>query len=83
MLLIACMPVVFQSLEASREYRRLHFRQHHPSGESARTAYHYADPVPVVTAYKFFHPTITGALIISGNEAPLSETWLARWGWAS
>jgi len=23
----------------------------------------------VVTAYKFFHPTVSGALIISGKEA--------------
>jgi len=32
-------------------------------------ACHYADPVQVVTAYKFFHPTVSGALIISGKEA--------------
>ena len=67
--LIACMPVVLQLLEAWCEYRRVHFRQHHPSGASAPTACHYADPVQVVTAYKFFHPTVSGALIISGKEA--------------
>jgi hypothetical protein len=29
------MPVVSQLLEAWCEYRRVHFRQHHPSGASA------------------------------------------------
>jgi hypothetical protein len=63
------MPVVLQLLEAWCEYHRVHFWQHHPSGASAPTACHYADPVQMVTAYKFFHPTVSGALIISGKEA--------------
>jgi len=62
------MPVGLQLLEAWCEYRRVHFRQHHPSRASAPMACHYADPVQVVTAYKFFHPT-SGALISSGKEA--------------
>ena len=44
------------------------FRQHHPSGASAPTACHCADPVQVVTAYKFF-PTVSRAPIISGKKA--------------
>lgn len=61
--------VVLQLLEAWREYRRVHLRQHHPSGASAPIACRYAAPVQVVTAYKFFHPTVSGALMISGKEA--------------
>jgi hypothetical protein len=41
------------------------------SGESARKACHYADRVPVVTAYKFCYPTVSGALITSGKEAAM------------
>jgi hypothetical protein len=74
------MPVVFQSLEASCEGRRLHFRHHHPSGESARTAYHYADPVPVVTAYKFFDPPVSGALIIIGRKAAVECNMAGQMG---
>jgi hypothetical protein len=58
-----------QLLEAWCDYRRVHFRQHHPSGASAPTACHYADPVQVVTAYKFFHPTVFRNPEISGKEA--------------
>ncbi len=43
------------------------------SGETARTAYHYVDPVRVVTAYKFFCPTVSGARIISGEEATVGS----------
>jgi hypothetical protein len=74
------MPVVFQSPEVSREYRWLHVWHHHPSGESARTAYHYADPVKVVAAYEFFHPTVSGALIISGREAAVESNTAGQTG---
>jgi hypothetical protein len=40
-------------IRAARAHRRLAITQ----------------PVQVVTAYKFFHPTVSGALVISGKEA--------------
>jgi hypothetical protein len=58
--------LVFQSLEVSREYGRLH----HPSGESAPKAHHYADPVPVVTAYTLFHATASHRRVCAKKGNP-------------
>jgi hypothetical protein len=62
------MPVVMQLLEAWCEYRRCISAT--SSERRERTdGLPCADPVQVVTAYKFFHPTVSRALIISGKKA--------------
>jgi hypothetical protein len=45
------------------------FAEGHPIGETATRAYDHAALVRAITAYKFFYPTVSGARIISGNEA--------------
>ncbi len=45
------------------------FADGHPTSDTSAGAYDDADLVRAVTAYKFFYPTVSGARIISGNEA--------------
>jgi hypothetical protein len=45
------------------------FTAGHPTSSTTNSGYDDADLMRAVTAYKFFYPTVSGARIISGNEA--------------
>src|ERR1700760_3011494 len=45
------------------------FGEGHPTESTAENAYHEADLVRAIAAYKFFYPTVSGAAIVKGNEA--------------
>jgi hypothetical protein len=48
---------------------RYEFQQGFPAGDRARQACDDADLDRAIQAYRFFHPTVSGAAIVKGNEA--------------